>query len=182
MKCPFCGYSEDRVTDSRISRDGSEIRRRRECLGCGKRFTTHEFVEEVLPVVVKKDGRREPFDLIKIGSGIKKACEKRPISTDAIETIVENVKHACQEFPGKEIPSQVIGETIMQELQQLDGVAYVRFASVYREFRDVSDFFDELKDILRKKKAKLHVNKAELSGLKRRRRTVRGDDSVHGNN
>lgn len=161
MKCPFCGYYEDRVTDSRISRDGNEIRRRRECLGCGKRFTTHEFVEEVLPVVVKKDDRREPFDLVKISSGIKKACEKRPISTDSIETVVENVKRACQDFPGKEIPSQVIGEAIMQELQKLDGVAYVRFASVYREFRDVSDFFDELKEILRKKKAKFNSRNAE---------------------
>jgi transcriptional repressor NrdR len=118
-------------------------------------------VEEVLPVVVKKDGRREPFDRTKISSGIKKACEKRPISTDSIEAVVENVQHACREFPGKEIPSRVIGEAIMQELQKLDGVAYVRFASVYREFRDVSDFFDELKDILRKKKAELHVRKVK---------------------
>jgi transcriptional repressor NrdR len=159
MKCPFCGYYEDRVIDSRISRDGSEIRRRRECLGCGKRFTTHELVEEVLPVVVKKDGRREPFDPVKISSGIKKACEKRPISTDSIDAVVENVKHLCQEFQGKEIPSQVIGEAIMQELQKLDGVAYVRFASVYREFRDISDFFDELKDILRKKNVAPNVRK-----------------------
>lgn len=161
MKCPFCGYHEDRVIDSRISRDGSEIRRRRECLGCGKRFTTHELVEEVLPVVVKKDGRREPFDPVKISSGIKKACEKRPISTDSIDALVENVKHLCQEFQGKEIPSQAIGEAIMQELQKLDGVAYVRFASVYREFRDISDFFDELKDILRKKKAAPNPRRAQ---------------------
>lgn len=157
MKCPFCGYCEDRVTDSRISRDGNEIRRRRECLGCGKRFTTHEIVEEILPVVVKKDGRREPFDPVKISAGIKKACEKRPISTDSIDAVVENVKHVCQECQGREISSRVIGEAIMQELQKLDGVAYVRFASVYREFRDVSDFFDELKDILREEKKKKRV-------------------------
>ena len=148
MKCPFCAHSENKVIDSRISRDGDAIRRRRECLGCGKRFTTYEFVEEVLPVVVKKDGRREPFDRTKIRSGIKKACEKRPISTDAIETLVDNVERAFQDFQGQEIFSTAIGEKVMQELQTLDGVAYVRFASVYRQFRDVSDFLDELKDLL----------------------------------
>jgi transcriptional repressor NrdR len=148
MKCPFCAHGENKVIDSRISKDGDAIRRRRECLGCGKRFTTYEYVEEVLPVVVKKDGRREPFDRTKIRSGIKKACEKRPISTDEIESLVDNVERACQEHQGKEIPSTTIGEKVMRELQVLDGVAYVRFASVYREFRDVSDFLDELKDLL----------------------------------
>ncbi|MBN2438644.1 MAG: transcriptional repressor NrdR [Deltaproteobacteria bacterium] len=152
MKCPFCAHGENKVIDSRISKDGDAIRRRRECIGCGKRFTTYEFVEEVLPVVVKKDGRREPFDRTKIRSGIKKACEKRPISTDVIETLVDHVERACQEFQGKEIPSTAIGETVMRELQVLDGVAYVRFASVYRQFRDVSDFLDELKDLLHPKK------------------------------
>jgi len=152
MKCPFCAHGENKVIDSRISKDGDAIRRRRECLGCGKRFTTYEYVEEVLPVVVKKDGRREPFDRMKIRSGIKKACEKRPISTDAIETLVDNVERACQDFQGKEIPSTAIGEKVMQELHALDGVAYVRFASVYRQFRDVSDFLDELKDLLPAKK------------------------------
>jgi transcriptional repressor NrdR len=152
MKCPFCAHGENKVIDSRISKDGDAIRRRRECIGCGKRFTTYEFVEEVLPIVVKKDGRREPFDRTKIRSGIKKACEKRPISMDVIETLVDNVERACQEFQGKEIPSTAIGETVMRELQTLDGVAYVRFASVYRQFRDVSDFLDELKDLLHSKK------------------------------
>ncbi len=152
MKCPFCAHGENKVIDSRISKDGDAIRRRRECLGCGNRFTTYEYVEEVLPVVVKKDGRREPFDRTKIRSGIKKACEKRPISTDAIEILVDNVERACQDFQGKEIPSTAIGEKVMRELQTLDGVAYVRFASVYREFRDVSDFMDELKDLLHTKK------------------------------
>jgi transcriptional repressor NrdR len=148
MKCPFCAHGGNKVIDSRISKDGDAIRRRRECLACGRRFTTYEFVEEVLPVVVKKDGRREPFDRTKIRAGIKKACEKRPISTDAIEAVLENVQKACQEYPGKEIPSSAIGERVMKELQNLDGVAYVRFASVYRQFRDVSDFLKELKDLL----------------------------------
>ena len=148
MKCPFCAHSENRVIDSRISKDGNAIRRRRECLACEKRFTTYEFVEEVLPVVVKKDGRREVFDRKKILAGIKKACEKRPISTDAIETLVENIEQACQEFQGKEIPSSLVGEKVMKELQNLDGVAYVRFASVYRQFRDVGEFLEELKDFL----------------------------------
>lgn len=148
MKCPFCADTENRVIDSRISKDGNAIRRRRECLACEKRFTTYEFVEEVLPVVVKKDGRREVFDRKKILAGIKKACEKRPISTDAIETLVENIEQACQEFQGKEIPSSMVGEKVMKGLQNLDGVAYVRFASVYRQFRDVGEFLEELKDFL----------------------------------
>ncbi|MDO9558826.1 MAG: transcriptional regulator NrdR [Syntrophales bacterium] len=148
MKCPFCANGENRVIDSRISKDGGAIRRRRECLACEKRFTTYEFVEEVLPVVVKKDGRREPFDRLKIIAGIKKACEKRPISMDAIETMVENVEQGCQQDQGKEIPSSMVGEKVMKELQRLDGVAYVRFASVYRQFRDVGEFMEELKDFM----------------------------------
>ena len=153
MKCPFCANVENKVIDSRISKDGGAIRRRRECLSCGKRFTTYEFVEEVLPTVVKKDGRREPFDRTKIRSGVKKACEKRPISVDAIESLVDRVEQACQEeYQGNEIPASIIGEKIMHELQHLDGVAYVRFASVYREFRDVADFLEELKGFLNVKK------------------------------
>ncbi len=148
MKCPFCANGENKVIDSRLSKDSSAIRRRRECLSCGKRFTTYEFVEEMLPTVVKKDGRREPFDRTKIRVGIKKACEKRPISTDTIEKIVENVEKACQESQDKEITASTIGRLVMKELHDLDGVAYVRFASVYRQFRDVSEFLDELKDFL----------------------------------
>ena len=148
MKCPFCANGENRVIDSRISKDGGAIRRRRECLACEKRFTTYEFVEEILPVVVKKDGRRETFDRLKIIAGIKKACEKRPISMDGIEAMVENVEQACQQYQGKEIPSSMIGEQVMRELQRLDGVAYVRFASVYRQFRDVGEFMEELKDFM----------------------------------
>ena len=161
MKCPFCAHGENKVIDSRISKDGDAIRRRRECLGCGKRFTTYEYVEEVLPMVVKKDGRREPFNRTKIRAGIKKACEKRPISTDVIETVVDDVERSCQEFQDKEIPSSAIGEKIMRELQTLDGVAYVRFASVYRQFRDVGDFVEELKDLLRTRKAGKRKKKKE---------------------
>jgi transcriptional repressor NrdR len=152
MKCPFCGHAENKVIDSRISKDGKAIRRRRECLGCEKRFTTYEFVEDILPMVVKKDGRREPFDRLKIRNGVMKACEKRPISMESMEKIVENVEQACQEFQGEEIPSTVIGEKVMNELKTLDGVAYVRFASVYRQFRDVGEFMTELKDLLSKGK------------------------------
>ncbi|MDD4242497.1 MAG: transcriptional regulator NrdR [Smithellaceae bacterium] len=152
MKCPFCGDAENKVIDSRISKDGKAIRRRRECLGCNRRFTTYEYVEDILPMVVKKDGRREPFDRTKIRNGVRTACEKRPISTEAIEKLVENVEAACQEFQGEEIPSSVIGEKVMNELKMLDGVAYVRFASVYRQFRDVGEFMTELKELLSKGK------------------------------
>lgn len=150
MNCPFCSNAENKVIDSRVSRDGNAIRRRRECLKCKKRFTTYEYVEDVLPVVVKKDGRRESFDRSKIVSGIKKACEKRPISMEAIEETVDSVEQECQETMLKEIPTHVIGEKIMKELHALDGVAYVRFASVYREFRDVNAFIEELKGFLKK--------------------------------
>ncbi len=140
------------VIDTRISKDGKAVRRRRECLGCTKRFTTYEYVEDVLPMVVKKDGRREQFDRQKILNGLKKACEKRPISMEAIDKLVENVEQACQEMQAEEISSTVIGEKIMSELKNFDGVAYVRFASVYRQFRDVGEFMSELKDLLSKGK------------------------------
>jgi len=151
MKCPFCGNAENKVIDSRISKDGKAIRRRRECLGCAKRFTTYEFVEDIMPMVVKKDGRREPFDRMKIRNGVMTACEKRPISMESMEKIVEDVEQACQVFQS-EITSSVIGEKVMAELKALDGVAYVRFASVYRQFRDVGEFMSELKDLLSKGK------------------------------
>jgi len=153
VKCPFCFNQENRVIDSRISKDGGAIRRRRECLGCSRRFTTYEVVEDVMPMVVKKDGRREPYDRMKIKSGLIKACEKRPISMDVIEGIVDRVERACQDTQGKEVSASFIGERVMAALQDLDGVAYVRFASVYRQFRDVNDFLDELKDLLKTKKA-----------------------------
>jgi len=137
--------------DSRVSREGSAIRRRRECLACGRRFTTYEYIEEILPTVVKKDDRREPFDRNKIRNGIRKACQKRPISTDTIEALVTEVERFCQEYSGEEIQSSRIGEKVMQVLKDLDGVAYVRFASVYRQFRDVNDFLEELKEFQNKK-------------------------------
>lgn len=148
MKCPFCSNGENRVIDSRLSKDGNSIRRRRECLSCSRRFTTYEYVEDVIPVVVKKDGRREPFDRAKILSGLKKACEKRPISIDTIEAVVDRVEQFCQESQLREVPTNIIGEKIMEELHLLDGVAYVRFASVYRDFKDINDFMEELKDVL----------------------------------
>ena len=150
MNCPFCSNGENKVIDSRISRDGTAIRRRRECLNCKKRFTTYEYVEDVIPVVVKKDGRREEFDRTKIFVGLKKACEKRPISIEAIEGAVDRIEQECQELQMKEIPTSVIGEKIMTALHDLDAVAYVRFASVYREFRDVNEFMEELKGFLKK--------------------------------
>ena len=148
MRCPFCGEKEDKVIDSRVSREGDVIRRRRECDGCGRRFTTYERVEEVLPLVIKKDGRRETFDRMKIMAGLKKACEKRPISAEALEKVVEGIETRFQEEGQKEVPSREIGEAVMEALQNLDPVAYVRFASVYRDFRDVDEFMDALRGFL----------------------------------
>jgi transcriptional repressor NrdR len=148
MKCPYCGYVESRVVDSRISRDAESIRRRRECLKCKKRFTTSERGEETLPFIVKKDGRREPFDRQKILNGLKKACEKRPISVDILEKIVSRIEQSLIESGDREIRSPVIGGRVMEELHSLDGVAYVRFASVYRQFKDINEFMKELKDLL----------------------------------
>ncbi|MDH4097240.1 MAG: transcriptional regulator NrdR [Nitrospira sp.] len=145
MKCPFCDELEDKVVDSRMAKEGEVIRRRRECIGCRRRYTTYERVDEILPVVVKKDGRRESFDRSKILSGIKKACEKRPVSTATIEDAADRIEKRIQEMGESEIKSRVVGEEVMKELHQLDQVAYVRFASVYREFKDIDQFMDELK-------------------------------------
>jgi len=155
MKCPYCGYKEDKVVDSRATQEESAIRRRRECLKCGKRFTTYEYVEEVSLMVIKKDGRREPFDRKKILSGIMTACEKRPISIEKMEEIVTQVERAIQKKSDREVPSSRIGELVMERLKLLDDVAYVRFASVYRQFKDVSQFMIELKDILNREKRKV---------------------------
>ncbi len=154
MKCPFCDENEDKVVDSRTAREGEVIRRRRECLACKRRYTTYERVEESLPVVVKKDGRREPFDRMKILGGIKKACEKRPISTATIEAVTDRIEKRIQEMGETEITSTAIGEEVMKELHQLDQVAYVRFASVYREFKDIDQFMDELKVLARERREK----------------------------
>jgi transcriptional repressor NrdR len=152
VKCPFCDELEDKVVDSRMAKEGEVIRRRRECLGCKRRYTTYERVEEILPVVVKKDGRRESFDRAKILSGLKKACEKRPISTATIEAVTDRIEKRIQEMSESEIESRIVGEEVMKELHQLDQVAYVRFASVYREFKDIDQFMDELKSLAQQRR------------------------------
>ncbi|WP_456431673.1 transcriptional regulator NrdR [Thermosulfuriphilus sp.] len=149
MRCPRCGHSETKVVDSRTTKDGTAIRRRRECLSCNHRFTTYEQVEETLPMVVKKDGRREAFSRRKIIEGIKKACEKRPISMDQIETFVYALERELIERGGKEVPSVFIGERVMEKLHEWDEVAYVRFASVYRQFKDVSEFIEQVQQLLK---------------------------------
>lgn len=154
MKCPFCSYDDTRVVDSRLGKEGNNIRRRRECIECERRFTTYERVEETLPLVIKKDGRREAFDRQKIISGIQRACEKRPVSIATIEKVVDQMEVTLQESGEKEIYASRIGESIMEALQALDEVAYVRFASVYRQFRDINEFMAELTDILAKGSAK----------------------------
>lgn len=152
MKCPACNYSETKVVDSRLNNDGASIRRRRECLECGKRFTTYEYVEQVPLMVVKRDGRRQTFDRKKIISGLIKACEKRPVSADKMDEITTSVEQAVQKKFDREVLSKDIGEMIMEKLAVVDEVAYVRFASVYRQFRDVNQFMNELKIILNKGK------------------------------
>lgn len=152
MRCPHCGYKEDKVVDSRATAEESAVRRRRECLKCGKRFTTYEYVEEVSLMVIKKDSRREPFDRKKILAGIMKACEKRPISVEKMEETVTQVERAIQKKSDREVSSSRIGELVMEKLKNLDDVAYVRFASVYRQFKDVGQFMVELKDMLGKGK------------------------------
>ncbi|MDD5729743.1 MAG: transcriptional regulator NrdR [Candidatus Omnitrophica bacterium] len=154
MKCNYCGNKEDKVVDSRATLDGAAIRRRRECLKCGRRFTTYEYIEDVSIMVVKKDGSRQPFDRKKILAGVMKACEKRPISIDKMEDIVSQVERAIQKKADREVPSSKLGELVMEKLKVLDDVAYVRFASVYRQFKDLGQFMAELKDILDKDKQK----------------------------
>ena len=152
MKCPSCHYNETKVVDSRLSGEGASIRRRRECLKCEKRFTTYEYVEHVPLMVVKRDGRRQPFDRERIISGLVKACEKRPVSIDKIEAITDEIGRAIQKKYDREVNTRDIGEMIMEHLLVLDEVAYVRFASVYRQFCDVNQFMNELKVILNKEK------------------------------
>jgi transcriptional repressor NrdR len=153
MRCPYCRDLENRVVDSRLGKDGDAIRRRRHCEHCGRRFTTYERVEDALPMVVKKDGRREPFERAKIVNGLRRACEKRPVSIDAIEAVADKIERQLQEGAEKEVTSRAIGEALMRELHELDGVAYVRFASVYRSFRDVHEFMRELEDLIAERRA-----------------------------
>ena len=154
MKCPFCISLDNKVIDSRLSKDGTVVRRRRECTECQRRFTTHERVEDMLPVVIKKDGSREIFDRGKILSGVQKACSNLPISIDDIEGLVDRVERYFQDRGDKEINCNDIGEVVMSELHQLDGVAYVRFASVYRQFRDLTEFMNEIRDLLSTREGK----------------------------
>ena len=148
MKCPYCREIDNKVVDSRMTKEGHAVRRRRECLACKHRFTTYERVEELPLVLIKKDGRRETFDRGKVLAGMQKACQKRNISMNTLEEFVDELERELQEMGEKEIPSSVVGGRIMTKLHELDDVAYVRFASVYREFKDVNDFMAELKDLL----------------------------------
>ena len=150
MKCPFCAEIDNKVIDSRLSKDGNVIRRRRECLVCSRRFTTYEHIEEIPIMIIKKDGRREVFSREKLRSGLQKACQKRSISMNVIEEFVDELERDLRETGEKEIPSHILGERVMAKLHEIDDVAYVRFASVYREFKDVNDFVSELKSLLSK--------------------------------
>jgi transcriptional repressor NrdR len=152
MRCPYCGNIEDKVVDSRLTTEGNAIRRRRECLKCERRFTTYERLEETPLMVVKKDGRRQPFERKNILAGLVKACEKRPISMEQLEELVDKIEFTLQKNYEKEVKSKDIGELVMKLLHELDEVAYVRFASVYRQFKDVSQFMKELKGLLKEEK------------------------------
>ena len=147
MKCPYCGNLDNKVIDSRMTKEGSSVRRRRECLNCKRRFTTYERVEHLPLVLIKKDGRRETFARTKVLAGMQKACEKRNISINTLEEFVDELERELQELGEKELPSPVVGERVMTKLHALDAVAYVRFASVYREFKDIDDFMSELKEL-----------------------------------
>jgi len=151
MKCPFCGQIEDKVVDSREAKVGDTIRRRRECEHCGRRFTTYERIDEIPYMVIKKDGRREKFDRQKVLAGLLKACEKRPVPMASLEEVVNEVEGFVAESPDRERPSAEVGELLMSRLKKLDKVAYVRFASVYLDFKDIREFMDELKELLKGK-------------------------------
>jgi transcriptional repressor NrdR len=153
MKCPSCGFPKDKVIDSRLSKDGQAIRRRRECLQCHRRYTTYEYIESSL-MIIKKDGRREPFDRQKILSGLRKACEKRPIGIDVLERLVDSIENEIQAQGHSEVEATAVGELVMTALQKLDGVAYVRFASVYRSFREAQDFAEAAKSFAQKNEPK----------------------------
>jgi transcriptional repressor NrdR len=151
LKCPYCGHDEDKVIDSRPADEGSAIRRRRECISCGKRFTTYEKVENLPLIIIKKDGTRQPYDRDKLISGLLKSCEKRPVSTEQLEKLADKVELQIQNSMRREISSGEIGEMVMELLKDIDEIAYVRFASVYRQFKDVNSFMQELNDLLNKK-------------------------------
>lgn len=152
MRCPFCGYAESKVIDSRPAEEGATIRRRRECLSCGKRFTTYEIMERLPLVVVKRDGSRQTFDKIKIMNGMLRACEKRPVSLESLEKIADDIEQELQNSLEREVSTTAIGEMVMERLKDVDEVAYVRFASVYRQFKDVNTFLEELTKLIGDKK------------------------------
>lgn len=154
MKCPACGNLENKVIDSRLSKERNVIRRRRECFACGRRFTTYEKVEETMPVIIKKDGRREPYDRQKLHIGINKALEKRPVGIEERDQMISRIEKLLQETGERELPSHIIGDAVMEELQAADEVAYVRFASVYRQFKDINEFMEELQDLLKESRRK----------------------------
>ncbi len=153
MTCPFCGHSQDKVIDSRESKEGNVVRRRRECLACERRFTTYERIDEIPYMVVKKDGRREKFERQKVLTGLLKACEKRPVPMGKLAEIVDEVEAKLMDSPERELPTTTIGESLMERLRKLDKIAYVRFASVYRDFQDEAAFFHELKELIRHKRS-----------------------------
>ena len=159
MRCPFCGHIEDKVVDSREAKDGDSIRRRRECLDCGRRFTSYERIDEIPYMVVKKDGTREAFDRNKVLAGLMRACEKRPISMTQLDTIVDEIEKELQDSSDRELATSELGKIIMRRLKSLDKVAYVRFASVYLEFEDVSAFMAELKDLVRARGTRTPIKK-----------------------
>lgn len=163
MRCPFCGWAESKVIDSRSAEEGISIRRRRECLTCGKRFTTYEVVEQIPLMVIKKDGRRVMFERNKLLTGLIRACEKRPISIDAIEAVADRIEKEIRNSLEREIPTQTIGELVMRHLRELDQVAYVRFASVYRQFADINNFMQELETLMKVQKPEGDIAKSEES-------------------
>ena len=167
MKCPFCAFLEDKVVDSREAKDGDSIRRRRECLQCGRRFTSYERIDEIPYMVVKKDGRREIFERNKIMAGLLRACEKRPISASQLESIVDDVEKNVQEATDREMPTSELGKVIMRRLKELDKVAYVRFASVYLEFEDVSEFMTELKYLVQVRDKSVKTKKTKVKAGKK---------------
>ena len=166
MYCPFCSFEETKVIDSRLSGEGQQVRRRRECLRCGERFTTFESAELVMPRVVKSDATREPFDEAKLRSGMVKALEKRPVAIEAVDAAVNHVCHKLRTLGEREVPARLIGELVMDELHQLDEVAYVRFASVYRQFKDIQEFMNELNELLGKKEEIQKELKRETKSVK----------------
>ncbi len=166
MKCPFCGFLEDKVVDSREAKDGDAIRRRRECLQCSRRFTSYERIDEIPYMVVKKDGKREIFERNKFMAGLLRACEKRPISSSQLESIVDSVEKNVQDSTDRELPTSEMGKIIMRRLKELDKVAYVRFASVYLEFEDVSEFMTELKNLVRARDKSIRSKKLKAKNKK----------------